>query len=99
MDGRGGTGHIVYFVRLDKDGLRQIVAHEFEIGLAKEMSYVALAAGVKIVQAQNVIALFHQAITKVGAQKTRPARNKYTFLIAKHFCLPFTGLDFKVHGL
>jgi hypothetical protein len=54
------------------------MAYQLEIGAAVQMRYVAFAPGEKVVQADDVVAVFEQAIAEVGTQKSGTAGNKNT---------------------
>ena len=41
------------------------MTYQFKIGLSKKMAQVLFSPGKEIVQTQNVMALFYQAITKM----------------------------------
>jgi len=64
---------------LQKNRLHHVVANQFEILLPQEMLDVALLAGKKVVQADDVVPLSDEAIAQVRAQKTSSARNQNAF--------------------
>jgi hypothetical protein len=49
-----------------------------------KMKDVLLGAGKEIIQAQNVMPFFNQAVAKMGSQKSGAAGHQDTFLIMQH---------------
>src|SRR5437867_1473099 len=59
----------------DVYGFGDVVPHEFEPGMAHQMSNILLRAGEKVVQANDVIAHFKQTIAQMTANKPDSARD------------------------
>jgi hypothetical protein len=64
------------------------VTDQFEIGPAQKVPDVLLGPGEEIVQAHDVVPLFHQPITKVGPQKPCAAGHEYAFVGMPHLSSP-----------
>jgi hypothetical protein len=52
------------------------VADQFKVGAPQQAGNVGLLAGEKVVQTDDVVSLFDQTLTNVGAQKTSSAGYK-----------------------
>ena len=65
QDGVDGAG--------DFDVTRDVLAHESEFRMRKQMSDVRVAAGDEVVHAENVPASFEEQIAKMRAEKTGAA--------------------------
>ena len=87
MNWRGWAGQIVYFIDLDKEGVRYVVSKQFKILIPKQMLYIAPRACVKIVDTENLISVCDQLIRQMGAKETGSPRNQNaTFKV--HFGSP-----------
>ena len=75
---RGGAGQVVDLVDLELERVDHVVAHQLEVGAAVEVGNVALAAGKKVIEANDVVAVFEQAVAEVGTQKAGAAGDKNT---------------------
>ena len=60
---RRRTGQVVDLIHLDIKRKGDIMANQFEIRETEKMGYVAFVAGKKVIQTNNVIALFDQSVT------------------------------------
>jgi hypothetical protein len=60
------------------------VAKELKVGVLEQMYNIPLAACVKVVYTEHIIALFQEAITKVGAEEPGAAGCKDAFSVVKH---------------
>jgi len=63
VDGGRGTGQIIYLIHFKEYGMNQVVAYQFKIGPADEMTDISLVAGKEIVQAEDFMAIFCQTFT------------------------------------
>lgn len=63
MERRGGAGKIVNFIDLDIERKANIVPHEFKMGVVEEMEDVFPGSRKEIIDAENFMALFKEALT------------------------------------
>ncbi len=73
MDRGGRAREIVDLVDLDVERHRDVVAHEFELGMPEQVLDVALGAREKIVDAKDMVTRLDQAVGQMGADETGPA--------------------------
>ena len=57
------AGQVVDLIHLDIKRKGDIMANQFEIREIKKMGYVTFVAGKKVIQTNDVIALFDQSVT------------------------------------
>ena len=77
VDGRGRAGEIVDFIDLDIEREGHVVTHELEARVAEQVLDVALGAGEKIIDADDVVAVGDQAIAEMRAEKAGAAGYQY----------------------
>jgi hypothetical protein len=65
MNGRGWTGEIVNLIDLDIERERHVMAEHFELRVPEKMRDVALCACVKIIKADDVMAIGDQAVAQM----------------------------------
>ena len=71
MDRRGWAGEIVNLVNFNKQGMGDIVAEHVEIRVAQQMGDVVASTGVKVVNAENLMAEGNQPFAEVRADEAR----------------------------
>lgn len=76
MNGARGAREVVDPIDLHIERKCDVVALQFEVGVAVQMSDIALRSGKKIVDAQHIMAGTDQSIAQMGAEKTRSARDQ-----------------------
>ena len=62
MAGRSRAGKIENFVNLNIESETDVVAHQFKAGMRPQMMHVVSRPGVEIIDAQDFVAAFQQAI-------------------------------------
>ena len=82
MARRGGASQVVDFVDLQQNRLCDVVADQLEVRAVEQMGDVRLLAGEKIVQADDVMPSLQQPFAEVGAEKTGPAGNENSLIVA-----------------
>jgi hypothetical protein len=78
VNGRSRTGQIENFIDFDVERETNVMAHQLEARIRQQMMHVASRPGVEIIDAQNLIAAFQQAIAKVRSNKSRSAGDEDT---------------------
>jgi len=73
VDGRCGTGEVIDLVYLQVDGIDDVVAKTFEMGVGQEVEDVFLAARVEVVEAKDIMALGQKTFAEMGAEKAGAA--------------------------
>ncbi len=73
MAGRGGAGEVVNLVHFQKDRQGNVVADQFEIRPAQQVSDIGLLAGEEIIHADDVVSLVDQPLAQMRPQKAGPA--------------------------
>jgi len=86
VNGRSGTGKIIDLVNFHIQGEGDVVAEELKVRVLKQMQNVSLAPRVEVVHTEDILALFQQMITQMGAKESSTAGYKDAFLIVTH-CL------------
>ena len=79
---RSGTGEIVDFVKSGKvvrEWQRDVVIDQTETFRSQELLDIRLAAGVEVVDADNIMTLRRERFAKIRAEKTCPARDRDHF--------------------
>ena len=79
MAGGGGTGQVVDFVHFEEDRQRDVVADQLEVWTVQQVTDVRLLAGEEVVQAEDVVSLFDQALAEVRAEEPGPAGHQNSF--------------------
>jgi hypothetical protein len=72
---RSRTSQIIDFIYLCPVRLAHIMTDNLEIVLAQQMPHILFASCIKVIEADNVIALFYQALTQMGTNKTCSTSN------------------------
>src|SRR5262249_38302445 len=78
VNGRSRTGQIENFIGLDVERETNVMAHQLEASIRQQMMHVASGPGVEIINAQNFVAAFQQAIAKVRSNKSGSAGDEDT---------------------
>src|SRR5215510_4898016 len=78
VHGRSWTGQIENFIDFDVERETYVMAHQLEARIRQQMMHVASRPGVEIIDAQNLIAAFQQAIAKVRSNKSGSAGDEGT---------------------
>src|SRR5262249_24126154 len=78
MHGRSRTSQIENFIDFDVERETNVMAHQLEASIRQQMMHVASRPGVEIIDAQNFIAPFQQAIAKVRSNKSGSAGDEDT---------------------
>jgi hypothetical protein len=52
------------------------VAHKFEARIVAQMIHISVGAGIEVVDAQNLSAVFKKTLAQVRAEKARASGNK-----------------------
>src|SRR3981081_2227373 len=65
------------------DKLRNIVVIKFKVWKLKKVFNVAEVACDQIIHGDNLVAFFEEPVREMGAQKSRPSRNQYSFFTHK----------------
>jgi hypothetical protein len=60
---------VIDLIYLKVDGKGDVMAYQFEVGVAKQMVDILLASREEIVQAKDFISFFQKALTQVGSQE------------------------------
>ena len=76
VDGRSRAGEIVDLVHLDIERKGHVVTNELEARVAEQMRDVGLGAGEEIVDANDIVALSKEPVTKVRTEESGPASNE-----------------------
>ena len=63
--------NVIHFAR-NKDVFRDIVADEFEVRVPREMLDIGDIPSDEIIDGDDAMSLFEQAVDQVGAEKSRP---------------------------
>jgi hypothetical protein len=71
------TGEIVYLIHFDKKRKSHIVPDKLETRLIQQMVDVAAAAGVEVIDTDDLISPFQQLFAKPGAEKTASSCYQY----------------------
>src|SRR5262249_39829157 len=72
VHGRSWTGQIENFIDFDVERETYVMAHQLEARIRQQMMHVASRPGVEIIDAQNFVAAFQQAIAKVPINPAPP---------------------------
>src|SRR5215468_9517033 len=78
VNGRSWTSQIENFIDFDVERETNVMAHQLEARIRQQMMHVASRPGVEIIDAQNLIAAFQQAIAKVRSNKSSSAGDEGT---------------------
>src|SRR5262245_42149076 len=78
VNGRSWAGKIENFIDFDVERETNVVAHQLEARIRQQMMDVASRPRVEIIDAQNFIAAFQQAIAKVRTNKSGTAGDEDT---------------------
>src|SRR5262245_25007832 len=78
VHGRSRAGKIENFIDFDVERETNVMAHQLEARIRQQMMYVASGPGVEIINAQNFVATFQQAIAKVRSNKSGSAGDEDT---------------------
>jgi hypothetical protein len=78
VNGRSRTGQIENFIDFDVERETNVMAHQLEARVRQQMMHVASCPGVEIIDAQNFVAAFQQAIAKVRSNKSGSAGDEDT---------------------
>jgi hypothetical protein len=78
VNGRSRAGKIENFVNLNIESETDVVAHQFKAGMRLQMMHVVSRPGVEIIDAQDFVAAFQQAIAKVRSNKSGSAGDEDT---------------------
>src|SRR5262249_42305747 len=70
MHGRSRTSQIENFIDFDVERETNVMAHQLETRIRQQMMHVAPGPSVEIIDAQNFVATFQQAIAKVRSDKS-----------------------------
>jgi hypothetical protein len=62
---RGGTGEVVNLINFEKNGKGDVVSHELEVTLFKEMRDIPLPAREIIIEADDIMPFVHEPFTEV----------------------------------
>jgi len=73
---RRGTGEIVNLLDLEKKRPHDVVPDQLEAGMIAQMRDVLFASGEEIVEAEDVVPAFDQAIAQMAAEKPGPSGDK-----------------------
>jgi len=95
MDRGGRAGQVEDLFDLDVEGIGDIMAVEFEIGIVQEVNDVPLAPRVEIINTQDIVALFEKPLTEVRTEETGSTRNRTTFTKMHEYSFPVRIQD---HG-
>jgi hypothetical protein len=72
------TCQVVDLINLDIERKGNIVPLNLEVGIAAQVSHIALRSGKKIVDAQHLVTGSDQSIAQMRPEKARSARNQYS---------------------
>src|SRR5262249_61891505 len=78
VNGRSWAGKIENFIDFDVEREANVMAHQLESRIRQQMMHVASGPGVEIIDAQNFVAAFQQAIAKVRSDKSGSAGDEGT---------------------
>jgi hypothetical protein len=65
MNGTRGAGQIVYLIDFEMYGLCYIMPHDLETVVREQMTYILTRSGEEVVEAENLVALREEELTKV----------------------------------
>lgn len=72
-DRRGRTGEVVNLVAFDNQRMHDVVPDQFEVRIADQVLNVRLAAGEKVVDADDVVSASDQPVAQVTSEKSGTA--------------------------
>src|SRR5436190_13276465 len=75
---RSGTGKIIDLIDLEHYRFGHVVTNQFEILTVKKVRNILLAAGEKVVEADDLVALVQEPFAKMRADKARTACDQYS---------------------
>src|SRR5215472_18766514 len=78
VNGRSRTGQIENFIDFDIKREANVMAHQLKASIRQQMMHVASRPGVEIIDAQNFITPFQQAIAKVRSDESGSAGDEGT---------------------
>lgn len=78
---RGRASEVISPVDLDEKWERDVVAHQLEQQIGQKTGDVAPHAGIKIVDAQNLVLLCDEPFAEFRPNEPGPARNKVFYLL------------------
>lgn len=86
MDRRGRAGQIVDLIDLNIEREGDVVAHQLEVGIIKQVQDVILIAGKIVIDAQNIVPVLEQTFAEMGTEKSGPSGYQYSFCAGKSHC-------------
>ena len=98
VDWRSRARQIVDFVHFNVERKGDVMANQFEMRIAEQMTNIVFTAGKEVIYAQYVVIAFQQFLAKVRTEKSRPAGDEYAFgLKSGHYdfsreCLIFNDI-------
>ena len=69
MDGRCRTGQVIDLIDFEVDRVDNVVTDAFKMEISEQMTDVILAAGVKIVEAKEVLSVCEKPFAQVRSEK------------------------------
>ena len=103
MNGGCRTGQVVDLIDFEVDRVDDVVTDAFKMGISQQMADVVLAAGVKIIEAKELLSLCEKPLAEVRSEKAGaagdqnpfhvvyPSKEKMNQLDACIRCMPLSG--------
>src|SRR5258705_4473991 len=85
MNRRRGAGQVINLVHFKQDRFNHIVSQQFKARVAQQSKNVDATAGKEIVEADYIVSLGDQPLTKMGTDKACSACYKYAHKISLEF--------------
>ncbi len=79
MNRRRRAGEVVYFIDLDIQRHRHVVAQQLEARVRHQMQNVLLGAGEEIIQTDDLVAFVQQALAQMRTEETAATRDQNFF--------------------
>jgi hypothetical protein len=75
---RGRACQIIDTVDLKLERVDDIVAHEFKTGITNEMLDIGFPTSEEVIETDDFIALFDEAVAEMGTEESGSASDQYT---------------------
>jgi hypothetical protein len=72
----GGAGEVIDLIDFEQDRFDDVVADDFEVLIVAQMENVRTLAAEVIVEADDLVPFFEQALAEMGTEKAGAAGNK-----------------------